>query len=81
MKYRVLLSTTLVLAAMEATAATKPLAPDKEMLRMMDFLTDWELIQHMEKIRELGEAGYGVQKAPRAGTGAPAAGKKKEAAK
>lgn len=37
-----------------ALAATKQdELPDREMLRMIDFLRDWEMIKNMEMMREL----------------------------
>jgi hypothetical protein len=81
MRFSAFISATVVLAAMEAPAVSKPPPPDKELLRMMDLLTDWEVIQHMEKMKELEDARAEEQKAPRAGTRAPSPGKRKEAAK
>jgi hypothetical protein len=81
MKFAALILAAVVLAAMKAPAANKPPPPDKELLRMMDFLTDWEVIQHMEKMKELEDAGAEELRAPRAGTRAPGPGKKKEMAK
>lgn len=65
-----------------APAASKPAEqPDKEMLRMMDFLKDWELINHMEMMKDLQQLPPEAGQPPRAGAREPAPAKKREAAK
>ena len=65
-----------------ASAATKPVEqPDKEMLRMMDFLKDWDLINNMEMMKDLQQAAPQAGQPPRAGAREPAPARKKEAAK
>jgi hypothetical protein len=82
MKLHLLVAAALTLPAVEAPAATKESAPpDKELLRMMDFLTDWEVIQQIEKMKEMEQVGRERENGSRAGTSARAPVKKKEAAK
>jgi hypothetical protein len=42
-----------LLAAVTAQAATKDQQPDREMLRMMDFLREMEMIKQMEILRDM----------------------------
>jgi hypothetical protein len=42
-----------LLAAITARAATKDQQPDREMLRMMDFLREMEMIKQMEILRDM----------------------------
>ena len=54
MKYLRWLCLLLVLfAAVIARAATKDQQPDREMLRMMDFLREMEMIKQMEILRDM----------------------------
>lgn len=63
-------------------AASKPAEqPDKEMLRMMDFLKDWDLINNMEMMKDLQQVAPEPGQPPRAGAREPAPARKKEAAK
>jgi len=65
-----------VLQPLGSLAATKQVEqPNKEMLRMIDFLKDWEVINNMEMMKDL------QQVAPEAGAREPAPTRKKEAAK
>jgi hypothetical protein len=43
----------LLLAAVTTRAATKDQQPDREMLRMMDFLREMEMIKQMEILRDM----------------------------
>ena len=63
-------------------AATKPAEqPDKEMLRMMDFLKDWDVIDNMEMMKDLQQVAPEAAQPPRAGAREPERTRKKEAAK
>ena len=42
-----------LLAAVTGRAATKDQQPDREMLRMMDFLREMEMIKQMEILRDM----------------------------
>jgi hypothetical protein len=73
-----------VMQPLGSLAATKQQAeqPDKEMLRMMDFLKDWEVINNMEMMKDLQQAAPETGQAPQAsGAREPAPLRKKEAAK
>jgi hypothetical protein len=52
-----LLLGSLLISAVEATshAATKDREPDKEMLRMMDFLREMEMIKQVEMMQDLSQ--------------------------
>jgi hypothetical protein len=67
------------LSSMAATKQTE--APDKEMLRMMDFLKDWEVINNMEMMKDMQQVAPETQPPPRSGARAPAPARKNEAAK
>jgi hypothetical protein len=67
------------LSSMAATKQTE--TPDKEMLRMMDFLKDWEVINNMEMMKDMEQVAPETQPPPRSGTRAPAPARKSEAAK
>jgi hypothetical protein len=63
-------------------AATKQVEqPDKEMLRMMDFLKDWDVINNMEMLKDMQQIGPEAGQPQRAGAREPAPPRKKEAAK
>lgn len=63
-------------------AATKQAEqPDKEMLRMMDFLKDWDVINNMEMMKDMQQIAPEVGQSPRPSARAPAPLQKKEAAK
>ena len=63
-------------------AATKQVEqPDKEMLRMMDFLKDWDVINNMEMLKDLQQVAPETGQPPRAGAREPVPARKKEAAK
>ncbi|MGE5820236.1 MAG: hypothetical protein ACM37Z_19580 [Deltaproteobacteria bacterium] len=63
-------------------AATKQVEqPDKEMLRMMDFLKDWDVINNMEMLKDLQQVAPETGQPPRAGAREPVPAQKKEAAK
>jgi hypothetical protein len=63
-------------------AATKAAEqPDKEMLRMMDFLKDWDVINNMEMMKDLQQVAPEANQSPRPSDRAPAPKNKKEAAK
>jgi hypothetical protein len=63
-------------------AATKQVEqPDKEMLRMMDLLKDWDVINNMEMMKDLQEVAPEAGQPPRSGGRAPVPTRKKEAAK
>jgi hypothetical protein len=55
--------------------------PDKEMLRMMDFLKDWDVINNMEMMRDLHQVAPEASQPPRAGAREPPPARKKEVAK
>jgi hypothetical protein len=82
MKPYLLLATALAMPALEAPAATKqPAPPDRELLKMMDLLSDWEVIQHMEKVKEIEQLGSEDKSAAGAGRPATAPVKRKETRK
>jgi hypothetical protein len=63
-------------------AATKPAEqPDKEMLRMMDFLKDWDVINNMEMMKDLQQVAPEAGQPPRAGVRETTPARKKEATK
>ena len=63
-------------------AATKQVEqPDKEMLRMMDFLKDWDVINNMEMMKDLQQIAPDAGQLLCAGAREPAPPRKKEAAK
>ena len=63
-------------------ASKTPEPPDKEMLRMMDFLKDWDVINNMEMMKDLQQVAPEGSQPPRGGAREPAAPmRKKEAAK
>jgi hypothetical protein len=71
-----------VMQPLGSLAATKQAEqPDKEMLRMMDFLKDWEVINNMEMMKDLQQVAPEAGQPPRAGAREPAPTRKKEAAK
>jgi hypothetical protein len=63
-------------------AATKDVAPpDKEMLRMMDFLRDMEMIKQVEMMQDLSQVEQGGDPSSDSDVRKPLPTKKKEAAK
>lgn len=63
-------------------AATKDAErPDKEMLRMIDFLKDWEVIDNMEMMKDMHQVARAAEQGARAGTLPAAPPRKKETAK
>ena len=71
-----------VMQPLGSLAATKQTeTPDKEMLRMMDFLKDWEVINNMEMMKDMQQVAPEMQPPPRSGTRAPTPMRKNEAAK
>ena len=71
-----------VMQPLGSLAATKQKEqPDKEMLRMMDFLKDWDVISNMEMMKNMEQIAPEVGQSPRPGARAPAPLQKKEAAK
>jgi hypothetical protein len=64
---------------MAATKQTE--TPDKEMLRMMDFLKDWEVINNMDMMKDMQQVAPETQPSPRSGARPPAPARKNEAAK
>ena len=65
-----------------SSAATKQVEqPDKEMLRMMDFLKDWEIINNMEMMKDMQQVAPETQQPSRSGARAPTPTRKKEASK
>jgi hypothetical protein len=66
-------------ASFAATKAAEP--PDKEMLRMMDFLKDWDVINNMEMMKDLQQVAPEAGQPPRPSDREPAPKSKKEAAK
>jgi hypothetical protein len=77
-----LLIIAVLLAPIASLAASKESdQPDKEMLRMMDVLKDWDVINNMDMIRDLQQNGPPPrQSPPKAGEGGTPL-PKKEAAK
>ncbi len=79
---RWLLLLVFLMPAWGSLAATKQTeTPDKEMLRMMDFLKDWDVINNMEMMKELQQVAPETQQTPRSGARTPAPMRKNEAAK
>jgi len=79
---RWLLLLVFVMQPLGSLAATKQTeTPDKEMLRMMDFLKDWEVINNMEMMKDMQEVAPETQQSPPSGARAPTPMRKKEAAK
>ncbi len=71
-----------VMQPLGSLAATKPAEqPDKEMLRMMDFLKDWDVINNMEMMKDMQQVAPETQQPSRSGARAPTPMRKKEAAK
>lgn len=71
-----------VMQPLGSLAATKQVEqPDKEMLRMMDFLKDWDVINNMDMMKDLQQVAPEAGQPPRAGAREPAPTRKKEAAK
>jgi len=71
-----------VLQPLGSLAATKQVEqPNKEMLRMIDFLKDWEVINNMEMMKDLQQVAPEAGAPPRASAREPAPTRKKEAAK
>jgi hypothetical protein len=71
-----------VMLPLASMAATKQVEqPDKEMLRMMDFLKDWEVINNMEMMKDMQQVAPETNPPPRAGAREPTPMRKKEAAK
>ena len=65
-----------------SSAATKQVEqPDKEMLRMMDFLKDWDVINNMEMMKDLQQIAPDASPPSRADTRELAPARKKEAIK
>jgi hypothetical protein len=72
----------LVLAPATSLAASKEAErPDKDMLRMMDFLRDLEVIKHMEMMKDMQQVEQVGGQAPRGTAQTTTPAKKKEAAK
>ncbi len=82
-RFRWLFSFLIVLQPLGSLAATKQAAeiPDKDMLRMMDFLKDWELINNMEMMKDMQQVAPETQQPPRSGARIPAPKRQNEAAK
>ena len=71
-----------VILPLGSLAATKQAEqPDKEMLRMMDFLKDWEVINNMEMMKDMQQVAPEANQPPRTGAREPTPTRKKEAAK
>ncbi len=71
-----------LMPAWGSLAATKQTeTPDKEMLRMMDFLKDWEVINNMEMMKDMQQVAPETQQTPRSATRTPTPMRKNEAAK
>ncbi len=71
-----------MMPSLGSPAATKQAEqPDKEMLRMMDFLKDWDVINNMEMMKDMQQIAPEVGQSPRPSARAPAPLQKKEAAK
>jgi hypothetical protein len=67
---------------LDSLAAAKPVEQaDKEMLRMIDFLKDWDVITNMELMKDLPQVPPEAGQPPRAGAREPSPIRKKEAAK
>lgn len=66
-------------AGLAATKDTQP--PDKEMLRMMDFLRDMEMIKQVEMMQDLSQVEQGGDPSSDSRLQKPLPTKKKEAAK
>ena len=62
-------------------ASKTPEQPDKEMLRMMDFLKDWDVINNMDMMKDMQQVAPEASRPPRAGARQPAPPRKKEAEK
>jgi len=72
----------LLATAQPAPGATKEAElPDKEMLKMMDFLREMEMIKQMEMIRELDQAEAVGERAKNGTPAKSAPARKKEAPK
>jgi len=72
----------LVLAPASLLAASKEAErPDKEMLRMMDFLRDLEVIKHMEMMKDMQHVEQVGDQTPRGAAQTSSPAKKREAAK
>lgn len=81
-KSRWLLLLIFVMQPLGSLAATKQSEqPDKEMLRMMDFLKDWEVINNMEMMKDMQQVAPETNQPPRADAREPTPMRKKEAAK
>lgn len=72
-----------VMQPLGSWAATKQAEqPDKEMLRMMDFLKDWDVINNMEMMKDMQQVAPETGQAPQpSSVREPTPLKKKEAAK
>lgn len=82
MRHRRWLLLAILLFPLSSMAATKQTeTPDKEMLRMMDFLKDWEVINNMEMMKDMQQVAPETQPSSRAGARSPAPARKNEAAK
>ena len=79
----VLLLIIFVMQPLGALAATKQVEqPDKEMLRMMDFLKDWDVINNMEMMKDMQQVAPETGQAPQASRARePTPSRKKETAK
>ena len=62
-------------------AASEPAPPDKEMLKMMEFLREMEMLKRLEMMRELDGAESLGEQAKNALPQKPALAKKKEASR
>jgi hypothetical protein len=75
-----LVAFSIVLAALAGLAAEKPSdKPDPEMLRMIEFLKDWEMFKNMELLKEMQR--IGKQPTPSGATAQNFPAKQKEIAK
>ncbi len=57
----------LLLTPVPFAATKEPPKPDREMLRMMEFLKEIELLQQMEMMREMHEVDGAGEVAPKSG--------------
>ncbi len=71
----------LLLDPMALAATQKDESPDREMLQMIDFLRDWEMIKNMEMMRELQAIEQAGNQGSKASTQKTFPGTKKEGVK
>ena len=80
--HRWLVLLVLAMASSSSLAATQPAEkPEKDMLRMIDFLKDWEMINNMEMMKDMQQVAPEMQVPPRSSARIPAPARKSEAAK